>query len=189
MTVLLTTARLTLRALDEADLDQLFALENDPEVMRFLNGGRPTTRRAVRAESLPRLLRHHACIGRPGHWAAEERETGAFLGWFEFRPLEDDRADVVELGYRLGRAFWGRGYATEGARGLIRAGFTELCVRRVVAKTMAVNTRSRRVMEKAGMRYVRTFFEDWPDSIDGSESGDVEYALAEKDWRRLSGTV
>ncbi|MFF0445232.1 GNAT family N-acetyltransferase [Streptomyces sp. NPDC004609] len=187
MTVLLTTARLTLRALGEADLDQLFALENDPEVIRFLNGGRPTTRRAVRAESLPRLLRHYACIGGPGHWAAEERATGRFLGWFEFRPSAHDSAEVVELGYRLGREFWGRGYATEGARALIRTGFTELGVRLVTAKTMAVNTRSRRVMEKAGMRYVRTFFEDWPDIIEGSESGDVEYSLAENDWRRVGG--
>jgi RimJ/RimL family protein N-acetyltransferase len=47
---------------------------------------------------------------------------------------------------------------------------------------MAVNTASRRVMEKAGLRYVRTFHQDWPDEIDGDEQGDVEYALTRAEW-------
>ena len=106
----------------------------------------------------------------------------SFLGWFVFRPLDDHSAALVELGYRLGRAAWGRGYATEGARALIRKGFTELGVQRVTANTMTVNARSRRVMEKAGLRYVRTFFEEWPETIEGSELGDVEYALTRSAW-------
>jgi RimJ/RimL family protein N-acetyltransferase len=48
---------------------------------------------------------------------------------------------------------------------------------------MAVNTASRRVMEKAGLRYVRTFHQQWPDRIDGEEHGDVEYALTRAEWR------
>lgn len=113
---------------------------------------------------------------------AEEREGGAFLGWFEFRPVDGDRAEV-ELGYRLRRAAWGHGYATEGSRALVRRGFTGLGVERVVAYTMAVNSGSRRVMEKAGLSYVRTFREDYPETIAGSEHGEVEYALTAADWR------
>jgi RimJ/RimL family protein N-acetyltransferase len=60
---------------------------------------------------------------------------------------------------------------------LIRKAFIEYGVRRVIAQTMTVNTASRRVMEKCGLSYVRTFFQDWPEAIEGTEQGDVEYAL------------
>src|SRR4051812_10989381 len=152
--------------------------------MRFINGGRPASRDAIRDETLPRLMRPRPSFGPRGFWAAEDRTTRRFLGWFELPPLADDGPEVVELGYRLHRFAWGRGHATEGARALVRTGFTELGVRRVVAQTMAVNTASRRVLEKTGLTYVRTFHEDWPDPIEGAEHGDVEYALTETDWRR-----
>ncbi|MFV2121818.1 GNAT family N-acetyltransferase, partial [Streptomyces sp. Act-28] len=112
------------------------------------------------------------------------RATGAFAGWFELRPLRDDSAEVVELGYRLRRAAWGRGYATEGSRALVDRAFAEPGTERVTAGTMAVNAGSRRVLEKSGLRCVRTFFGDWPEAIDGSEHGEVEYALTRREWER-----
>ncbi|HZA85928.1 MAG TPA: GNAT family protein, partial [Acidimicrobiales bacterium] len=60
--------------------------------------------------------------------------------------------------------------------------FAELGVDRVYASTMMVNTASRRVMEKAGLRYVRTFHADWPVKIPGDEEGDVEYAIDRAQW-------
>lgn len=81
----------------------------------------------------------------------------------------------------------GSGYATEGARALVGKAFTELGTERVTANTMAVNTGSRRVMEKAGLTFVRTYFEDWPEAIEGSEQGDVEYALTREEWLRTVG--
>jgi RimJ/RimL family protein N-acetyltransferase len=66
----------------------------------------------------------------------------------------------------------------------VRWGFNQPGVQRVMAHTMTVNVASRRVMEKAGLRYVRTFFEEWPESIEGSEQGDVEYALTRDEWER-----
>ncbi|PZR64925.1 MAG: GNAT family N-acetyltransferase, partial [Chloroflexi bacterium] len=116
-----------------------------------------------------------------GFWAAIEKSTGDFLGWFHFRPAESAPEDEPELGYRLRAGAWGKGYATEGSRALIRKGFLELGVRRVVAETMAVHVASRRVMEKAGLRYVRTFRQPWPHRIEG-EHGDVEYALDREEW-------
>ena len=80
------------------------------------------------------------------------------------------------------REAWGKGYATEGSRALIAKGFTEFGVQRVVASTMAVNTASRRVMEKSGMRLVRAFVADWPVSVPGEERGDVEYAITRDEW-------
>jgi len=67
---------------------------------------------------------------------------------------------------------------------LIRKGFAELGVQRVFAETMAVNAASRRVMEKAGLKLVRSFHQPWPDQIDGAEHGDVEYALGKAEWER-----
>ncbi|RKT19632.1 RimJ/RimL family protein N-acetyltransferase [Streptomyces sp. 1114.5] len=188
MPVFLETGRLVLRpfADTEADVDGLFALDSDPEVMRFINGGKPTTREAIRARTLPRLLHDHPSIGTRGFWAAEEKATGTFLGWFELRPLTEDGPLEVELGYRLNRSAWGRGYATEGARALIDKAFTDLGVQRVTANTMAVNTRSRRVMEKSGLSFLRSFTGDWPDAIPGSEHGEVEYDLLRTTWEQRS---
>ena len=89
---------------------------------------------------------------------------------------------VLELGYRLHRSAWGKGYATEGSRALVDLAFRELGADLVIADTMAVNTASRRVMEKSGLRYVRTFHADWPVSIPGDEHGDVEYAITRDEW-------
>ncbi|MFC0597700.1 GNAT family N-acetyltransferase [Streptomyces palmae] len=187
MSVFLETDRLRLRRFTEADEDHLVELDGDPEVMRFITGGRPTPRETVRTRVLPRLAHVFPGTGEPGFWAAEERARGGFLGWFEFRPLEEDDGTVVELGYRLHKAAWGQGYATEGARALIHKGFTELGVERVVANTMAVNSGSRRVMEKSGLTYVRTYFGDWPEAIPGSEHGEVDYALTREAWQEGRG--
>jgi RimJ/RimL family protein N-acetyltransferase len=184
MPVLLRTERLVLRDLAETDLDELVELYNDPEVMRFLNGGRPAARQHLRDVELPRLLRLFDRYGGPGHWAAEARQGGQFLGWFALEPLGADRPDEAELGYRLRRSAWGRGYGTEGSRALVHKGFTELGLRRVIAQTMAVNAASRRVMEKTGLVFDRVFHGTWPDPLPGTEHGEVEYALDRADWQR-----
>ena len=88
----------------------------------------------------------------------------------------------TDLGYRLRRSAWNKGYATEGSRALINKGFTDLGVRRVFGHTMTVNTASRRVMEKCGLTLVRTIPYDGPDPIVGAEHGDVEYALTKPEW-------
>ena len=80
------------------------------------------------------------------------------------------------------RSAWGKGYATEGSRALIRKGFTELGVRRVWAQTMAVNLASRRVMEKASLAYVRTWRLEWEAPLPGAGHGEVEYTLTKADW-------
>jgi RimJ/RimL family protein N-acetyltransferase len=184
MEVFLETERLVLRRFTEADVDDLVALDADPAVMRYITGGVPTPRDVVRDDLLPAYLRYYERFAGYGFWAAIEKASGEFLGWFHFRPEEGAPPDEVELGYRLRRPAWGKGYGTEGARALIRKGFTELGVQRVVASTMAVNAASRRVLEKAGLRLVRRFHQPWPYRIEGEEHGDVEYALRKADWEQ-----
>ncbi len=168
----LTTEHLVLRALTNDDVYNLFALDSDPEVMRYLTNGKPTPRHVV-----PEYIKT------PGRWAAEA--DGEFIGWFALRPSAPDEA---ELGYRLRRCAWGKGYATEGSRALVRKGFTELGLRRIWAQTMAVNLASRRVMEKAGLSLVRTFFLEFDDPIPGTEYGEVEYALDLAGWLDAEGS-
>lgn len=184
MDVVLETDRLVLRQFTAADLDSLVELDSDPDVMRYITGGRPTPREQVRDEVLPAFLAYYERFAGYGFWAAVEKATGQFLGWFHLRPPEGANPDEPELGYRLLRSAWGKGYATEGSRALIRKAFTELGARRVYAETMAVNRGSWRVMEKVGMRLVRTFRQPWPDRIEGDEHGDVEYALTRAEWHQ-----
>jgi RimJ/RimL family protein N-acetyltransferase len=180
--VYLETERMILRRFIPADVDLVTALDADPAVMRYINGGRPTPRDEIRADYLPWWLAYYERGDEYGFWAAIEKRTGVFLGWFHLRPLPEDPGDDPELGYRLHTTAWGRGYATEGSRALIHKAFSELGARRVYATTMVVNIGSWRVMEKAGMRRVRTFHQAWPDRIEGEEHGDLEYALTRDEW-------
>ena len=184
MQVFLETDRLVLRRFSLADVDNLVNLDADPDVMRYVTGGIPTSREEIQNEFLPAFLDYYQRYEGYGFWAAIEKATGEFLGWFHFRPPPDAAPGEVELGYRLRKSAWGKGYATEGSRALIRKGFTELGVQRVVAETMAVNQASRRVMEKAGLKLVRTFHQPWPYPIDGDEFGGVEYALDRAGWQQ-----
>ena len=186
MQVFLETERLVLRRFTGDDIDHLVELDSDPEVMRFINGGRPTPRDEIENDVLPGFLGYYERYTGYGFWAAVERSTGRFIGWFHFRPAKDAPPDEVELGYRLRRSAWHKGYATEGSRALIDNGFAELGVQRVVAFTMVVNVASRRVMEKAGLRFVRVFHQPWPDYIEGEEEGDVEYALLRSEWEQAT---
>ena len=178
--VLLETARLTLRRFTMDDVDRLVALDADPEVMRFLTGGAPTPAGTFRDEVLPRVLAGYDRHPGLGRWAALDRFSGEFLGWFALDPSED--GTEAELGYRLRRAAWGHGLATEGARALVRHAFDTVGVRRVWAETMTINDRSRAVMARAGLRYVRTFHLTFDDPIPGTEHGEVEYELCRDAW-------
>ncbi|MGW2633463.1 GNAT family N-acetyltransferase [Streptomyces chattanoogensis] len=173
----LTTARLALHPFTdtEADFDLVVELDSDPAVMRYITGGRPMTRAEIRAESFERMVRG-------GFWRTHLRETGEFLGWHCLRPLAGSPAGTADLGYRLRKAAWGKGYATEGALALLEKGFGELGHDRITANTMAVNAGSRHVMEKCGLAYSRTYFEDWPYPVEGDEHGDVEYVLTREEW-------
>jgi RimJ/RimL family protein N-acetyltransferase len=189
MRIILETPRLVLRQFTEDDVDKLFDLNNDPEVMRYITGGRPTPREVIRDEVLPFHLAVYGRYDRLGTWAAESTATGEFLGWFHFRPGPGADVTNVDLGYRVRRSAWNNGYATEASRALIRMGFTDLGVDRVFAHMMTVNTASRRVMEKCGLTLVRTTPYEGTDNIEGAEHGEVEYALTKPEWHARPAAV
>ncbi|HJY68387.1 MAG TPA: GNAT family N-acetyltransferase [Streptosporangiaceae bacterium] len=105
--------------------------------MRFITGGLATSRDEIKDNLLPRFMAWYGRPGGSGCWAADEKPTGAFLGWFRFHPRRGGPLGEIVLGFRLRKPTWGKGYATEGSRALMHKGFTEFGVRRVVAETMA----------------------------------------------------
>jgi RimJ/RimL family protein N-acetyltransferase len=192
--VLLETERMLLRRFTPDDAGNLHDLDSDPAVMRYLSGGEPTPREMIEEEILPRFTSYDEHLPGFGFWAAVDRGSGDFLGWFSFRRTEEIGARQASLGFRLRKAAWGQGYATEGARALIHLGFTELGVGRVIATTYEDNLASRRVLEKAGMTLSRRF-RLTPADLDGVdtyqvssrdpwEGDDLEYALQKSDWEQ-----
>ena len=166
----LETARLSLRPITAADVDLLVELDRDPAVMRFISGGKPSPRAEVERIG-QRSLGHR--------WVGFEKATDAFVGWFGLRP---SGASSRELGYRLRQEAWGKGLATEGSQALIAFAFTRLVIERIRAETMTVNAASRAVMERCGLRFVRTFHLEWDEPIAGSEHGEVEYEITKSEW-------
>ncbi|TQS45226.1 GNAT family N-acetyltransferase [Cryptosporangium phraense] len=179
MHVYLETDRLVLRRFTAADADLLIELDSDPPVLRYLSTS-PTPPETVRERVLPIILAgYEMWDGKFGVFAAQHKDTGAFLGWFFLRPEDGTTTDEVELGYRLRRDEWGKGYATEGSRALIDRAFTELKVHTVWADTMAVNRPSRNVLEKLGMTLTGTI-DTPPDlaDVEGAEHGGVRYEIS-----------
>ena len=141
----LETERLRLRTFSADDEDNIVALDSDPEVLRYINGGTPTPREFVRSKIIPLFTTYD---GPFGFWAAIEKASDEFIGWFCLRHTDDP--SEAALGYRLRRSAWGKGYATEGGRELVEIAFAA-GKRSVMAGTYEHNVRSRRVMEKLGM--------------------------------------
>lgn len=166
----LQTTRLTLSPCRPGDRADFIDLERDPQVMRFLNGGYAVDRETAD----PNATFLMPTGTEPYVWTARRTADGVFVGWFCLWPESET---LAELGYRLRRAEWGQGLASEGASALVSWGFAHASYQKIVATTMAVNHASRRVMEKIGMRHARTVSGDFPDPIPGSEHGEVWYEI------------
>ena len=97
-------------------------------------------------------------------------------------------AGEADLGYRLLRRHWRRGYASEGARESIRYGFEDVGLDRIFAQTMAVNAASRATMAAVGLTFTRAFVsgEPYDDLVPGAEQGEVEYEITRTMWRDRS---
>jgi RimJ/RimL family protein N-acetyltransferase len=181
----LETPRLVLRRFTPEDVDNVWELDSDPEVMRHLTGGQPTPYDDTRDLAIPRFLAYHQEHEGLGYWAAEERATGEFIGRFHLKRDRSDHASL-EVGYRLKRSVWGQGYATDAVRALVRKAFEDLDAPRVTAYTTTENGASWRVMEKAGLSFVRAFVLEAPGRWHHGREA-VEYALSRQEWESGSG--
>src|SRR5262245_47004291 len=142
--VTLQTDRLTLRMLRESDLDAYAEMCADAEVMRHIGDGQPLAR-PMAWRNLAMMVGHWSLRGY-GLWAAEERSSGVLVGRIGF--WNPEGWPGFELGWMLRRAFWGRGYATEGAREALRFGFMQLGQPQVISLIHPENAASVRVAKR-----------------------------------------
>ena len=147
----LETERLRLRAFRNEDLDAYAPMCADPEVMRYLGTG-VTLSRGEAWRSMAGFLGHWALRGY-GMWALEEKATGAFVGRAGF--LYPEGWPGFELGWTLGREYWGRGFATEAARRALDYAFRELDQPRLISLIRPANEASKRVAERLGQKASR----------------------------------
>jgi RimJ/RimL family protein N-acetyltransferase len=152
------TARLAFRLMDGRDAPLLFELDQDPEVMRYLNDGKPSTWEHIQNAFMPRLARFTDPASGCGLWEVRRRADSDYLGWILVRQYGIDtpehEADILELGWRLKRHCWDQGIATEAAAAIIdvlrhQTGFRAFC-----AIADPANLASIAVMKKLGMRFV-----------------------------------
>lgn len=158
MKIFLETARLIIREPSWDQLDEAFAIDSDPEVMYYVS--KPRTLDKVR-EWLDKNIQHQNKHGFSFGFVYE-KETGKCIGRAGLLYLAyDDTQPDIEIGYRLYKSSWGKGYATELARALIKWGFENLPVDKIVAVIDPQNGKSRRVLEKANMHYAgKTLYYD-----------------------------
>ncbi len=149
--VVIETGRLLLRGWREEDIEPYARLCADPEVMRFIGNGLTLTLEGSE-EQISRFARHWDERGF-GLWALEEKRSGAFVGFAGLAHQEDwaEGEHKTEVGWRLDRGFWRRGFATEAARASVAYGFETLELERIISIIQPENAASRRVAEKAGL--------------------------------------
>jgi RimJ/RimL family protein N-acetyltransferase len=143
----LTTDRLALRRFTEDDFEWLVGLYSDADVMRYVGG--PKTREAIRQQVDIRILNYYDEHPGLGVWATVERSTRALVG---FHALNQIWGETIEqVGFFLAKAAWGRGYGTEMGEALLRYGFRDLALPRIVGMADLDNLASQRVLAKIGL--------------------------------------
>ncbi len=184
----LTTARLLLRRWRETDLVPFAAMNADPEVMSHLGG--PVGRTASDV-LVGRFLQKWDEEPRFGFWAVELATERRFIGFVGLnRPdFSVPPAPCVEIGWRIARADWGRGYATEAAAACLAHGLETLILPEIVSFTVPDNTRSRRVMERIGMTHDRGGAFDHPlVPAESPHRRHVLYRITQADWQRRAAS-
>ena len=172
------TARLRLRPFTHEDLDGLWRIASDPEVMLHIGDGVPFTRDQTQY-NLDNIVNAFDRRGY-GRWALEKKNDGGrLIGYCGFANGSEEIG--VELVYLLAREEWGKGVASEAAAATLRYGFETLGLHSIAAVTRPNNWRSRRVMERLGMSFEReTFYHGY---------SCVCYRLAREDWRAPEGAI
>ncbi len=151
--------RLCFRLMSKEDGALLLDLDSDPEVMRFINGGRPTTQEEIDEKHIPRLLAYRNPDKGWGIWQVNTKQDNAFVGWILARPMHffSDNTDYtdIELGWRFKQHTWGKGFATEAAQSVLKGLHEQIGYSKFSAIAVSENLGSISVMKKLGMHFVK----------------------------------
>ncbi|TNJ45331.1 GNAT family N-acetyltransferase [Tamlana fucoidanivorans] len=154
------TERLVLREIRETDLEDMFELDTDPEVQRYL-GNKPIKEKDEALKRIQAVIKQYEELG-IGRWAAIEKATGHFIGWSGLKLNTEITmngfSNFYDIGYRLKKRFWGKGYATESAKAAIQYAFKDMNLEQLYGITEKGNQASHRVLLKIGLNYVEDFY-------------------------------
>lgn len=147
---MLETERLILRKLKKSDVDEIFKMRSDAELMRYIR--EPQTERRESFTWI-RMISEKWDTEKIGFCGLIEKETQKFVGWCGLWRLKE--TDEIEVGYAVQKDFWGKGFATEAAQKFLEYGFKELNLERIVAVAYPENEASQNVMKRLGMNFVK----------------------------------
>ncbi len=155
------TPRLRIELMDADDAQLLFELDQDPEVMRYINGGVVTTMEEINDVYLPRMAHYRNEEKGWGLWKVTVLDNNSFIGWILVRPMDffSDKPEFenIELGWRFKQAAWGKGYATEAAKQIQDTLLKRDDVKAVSAIAVDDNIGSINIMKKLGMQFVKQY--------------------------------
>jgi len=161
MTLSHTSERLKYSMMTADDSELMIELDSDPEVMRYISHGKINNREDIIKTYVPRMQSYSDYQVGWGIWKTFTQDTDEFVGWFLLRPNKEKPSEV-EIGWRLKQKFWGKGYGTEGATIFCNHALNQNGINKVYAIAMPENKGSRRIMEKIGLKYVKTYFHQDP---------------------------
>ncbi len=158
--VIIETPRLLLYEMAVEDAENFFALNNDPKVMQYTGEGAFENVEAAR-----QLVRNYTQYKKYGYgrWTVRLKETNEFLGWCGLKFNED--IEEVDIGYRLLKKHWNKGYATEASQASLDFGFEKFGIKRIIGRADKRNAASIRVFEKLGLQFEAYYFEDGVENV------------------------
>ena len=163
---IINSKRLKFRLMNSQDTQALWEIDQDPEVMKYLNGGAPTSMEKVESTFIPRMEKYRNSNKGWGIWQVSDKVTDEYLGWVLIRPMafftKSPNFEDLELGWRFFQHSWGKGYATEAAIAIKNAVTKDTDVTHVSALAVADNLGSIGVMKKMGMKFVRAYLHEDP---------------------------
>ncbi|MFI1744538.1 GNAT family N-acetyltransferase [Thalassobellus sediminis] len=156
----LETERLILRELQITDLEDMFELDSDPEVHKYL-GNKPVKKIEESQKIIESVINQYKERG-IGRWAAIEKSTGEFIGWSGIRLNTEYNMNgftkYYDLGYRFIKRYWGKGYATESGKASVDYAFNVLKLPVLYATTQIGNEASHNALIKIGLKYLEDFY-------------------------------
>lgn len=161
MKIFAETERLILRELMDNDDAGMFELDSDAGVHKYL-GNKPVTSIEQSREAINYIRSQYKENG-IGRWAVIEKATGSFAGWSGLKLCTteiNNHRNFYDIGYRLIRKHWGKGYATESAMAALKYGFGELGLKEIYGMADAGNAASNHVLRKIGLTFIETFYDD-----------------------------
>ncbi len=158
MKIFIETERLILRELVPTDRNGLFAVDSDPDVNTYL--GKKPVKTIEQTDDIIAFIRKQYVDNGIGRWAMIEKNRNNFVGWCGLKlvkELTNNHINYYDLGYRLNKSYWGKGFGTEAAKATLNYGFNNMNLKDIHAIADSQNMASKNIIQKIGLKYINTF--------------------------------